>query len=135
MLEDKAREYVDKHSDLVTEQQAKAILEVIRAERGESGLANDTSLDDDTPARSAGLSHRLTREEMATLLSTRIEQMRAGGGADHPTDQYRVFTYVTGQVQNGDRPLRLMIQASAGTGKSFLCMRPCRKGMTSCFFA
>ena len=124
MLEDKAREYVDKHSDLVTEQQAKAILEVIRAERGEGGIANDASLEDETPARSAGLSHRLTREEMATLLATRIEQMRAGGSDDRPTDQYRVFTYVIGQIQNGDRPLRLMIQASAGTGKSFLCMRP-----------
>lgn len=128
MLEDRAREYVNKHSNLVTEQQAKAILEVIRAERGESGIANDASLDDVAPADRAGLSHRLTREEMETLLATRIEQMRAGGSDDHPTDQYRVFTYVIEQIQNGDRPLRLMIQASAGTGKSFLCTRPCRKG-------
>ena len=108
----------------MTEEQAKSILQVIRAERGQSGIANDASLDDETPVRSAGLSHRLTREEMATLLTTRIEQMRAGGSDDHPTDQYRVFTYVIGQIQTGERPLRLMIQASAGTGKSFLCMRP-----------
>ena len=125
MLEEKARQYVNKQPDLVTEEQAKSILQVIRAERGESGIANDASLDDETPVRSAGLSHRLTREEMATLLTTRIEQMRAGGSDDRPTDQYRVLRYVIGQIQNGDRPLRLMIQASAGTGKSFLCVRPC----------
>ena len=37
------------------------------------------------------------------------------------SDQRRVYKYIIGQlIQTGARPLRLMVQASAGTGKSFL---------------
>ena len=118
-LEDKAKEYVD--SDLVTEDNAKAMLDVIRAERGESGVINDTVSDDEISVNHVGLSHRLTRDEMVLLLAKRIELMRAGGNDEFPTDQYRVFTYIVDSIENASSPLRLMIQASAGTGKSFLC--------------
>ena len=35
------------------------------------------------------------------------------------TDQYRVYSYIVSALEQR-RPLRLMVQASAGTGKSFL---------------
>ena len=121
VLDDKAAEYVEKHGDLVTAGQAKAIMDVIKAERGEIGIANDAAFCNDGDAAAAersGLSRRLSREEMEALLAERIEQMKSGGTEDHPTDQYRVFSYLVGELEHGSRPLRLMIQASAGTGKS-----------------
>ena len=45
--------------------------------------------------------------------------MRAGGSPDRETDQWRVYRYVV-ECMQAKRYLRLMVQASAGTGKSFL---------------
>ena len=111
----KADEYVEKFPDLVSAEQAKAIMDVIRAERGDVGIANDAVLGaDDAEGERPGLSRRLNREEMEALLAKRIDQMKDGGTADAPTDQYRVFSYIVGQLEHGNRPLRLMVQASAG---------------------
>ncbi len=97
------------------------MLDVIRAERGEAGVANDAALDDDgAGAERSGLSRRLSRDEMEAILAERIEQMKQGGTEDAPTDQSRVFVHIVEQLEHGNKPLRLMIQASAGTGKSFL---------------
>ena len=46
--------------------------------------------------------------------------MKSGGEEGVETDQYRVFKFIIEQLEHGEKPLRLMIQASAGTGKSFL---------------
>ena len=51
---------------------------------------------------------------MEALLAKRIDQMKDGGTDDAPTDQYRAFFYIVEQLEHGNRPLRLMIQASAG---------------------
>ena len=51
--------------------------------------------------------------------------MRAGRASDDDvgesgdTDQWRVYTKITAAIRDG-RYLRLMVQASAGTGKTFL---------------
>ena len=55
---------------------------------------------------------------MEALLAKRIDQMKDGGTDDAPTDQYRAFSYIVEQLEHGNQPLRLMIQASAGTGQS-----------------
>ena len=117
VLEGKAAEYVA--SEYMSEAEAKGILDVIRAERGESGVANDGALDGEGPVN-PGLSRRLTREEIEAKLADNIEKMKAGGEPGVETDQYRVFNFIIGQLEHGEKPLRLMIQASAGTGKSFL---------------
>ena len=53
---------------------------------------------------------------MAALLEKRIEMMKQGPAEDGGvTDQFRVFSHIIEKLQ-GDEPLRLMIQASAGTG-------------------
>ena len=61
---------------------------------------------------------RLSRAELEELLAKRIRQMQDGGADDAPTFQFRVYSYIIEQFERGDRPLRLMVQASAGTGKS-----------------
>ena len=117
VLEDKATEYVS--SGYMEEHESKGILNTIRAERGESGVVNDGALEGDGPVN-AGLFRRLTPEEIKAKLADNIEKMKAGGEDGVETDQYRVFKFIVEQLEHGEKPLRLMIQASAGTGKSFL---------------
>ena len=45
--------------------------------------------------------------------------MQAGGPEGCITDQWRVYQHIVSQLQTGP-PIRLMVQASAGTGKSYL---------------
>ena len=53
---------------------------------------------------------------MKALLDKRVEMMKQGGTEDAESDQYRCFRHIIEKLQ-GDQPLRLMVQASAGTGK------------------
>ena len=117
ILEEKAAEYVA--NEYMSRKDSEGILDVIRAQRGESGIINDGSLDD-TGDVHPGLSRRLTREEIEAKLDSHIDMMKSGGEDGVETDQYRVFKFIIDRLDNGEKPLRLMIQASAGTGKSFL---------------
>ncbi len=111
----KAEEYVSE--GLVAQAEADGMLGVIRSERGTSGIANDAA-DAGDDAAPAGAPRRLSRDELQALLEKRVGQMKQGGSDDAPTDQFRVYTYIIERLQTGENPLRLMIQASAGTGKS-----------------
>ena len=112
VIEEMADKYVEQHPDLVTNEQAKRMLDVIRAERGETATVNDAVLEDaDGAAEHAGSSRRLTKAEMEALLAKRIELMKSGGGEDNPTDQWRVFSYIISRLQDDGAPLRLMVQA------------------------
>ena len=117
VLQEKAAGYVE--SKYMSEKEATGILNTILFERGENGVANDGALDGDGLVNH-GLSRRLTPEEIEAKLADNIEKMKAGGEEGVVTDQYRVFKFIIEQLEHGDKPLRLMIQASAGTGKSFL---------------
>ena len=64
------------------------------------------------------MSTRLSHAEMAAELQRR-EELLKGGGSSGVTDQWRVYTHIVNSLRLGS-PLRLMVQASAGTGKSFL---------------
>ena len=64
------------------------------------------------------LTNRMTLEQMKAELLDRESKMQAGG-TNGQTDQWRVYQYIIGSIIRGEY-LRLMIQASAGTGKSFL---------------
>ena len=107
-----ADKYVEQHPDLITNEQAKLMLDVIRAERDQTATVNDAVLDGaDGAAEHTGLSRRLTKAEMEALLAKRIELMKSGGSEDNPTDQWRVFSYITSRLQDDGAPLRLMVQA------------------------
>ena len=56
--------------------------------------------------------------ELVAELERRETCLRTGGD-DGVTDQWRVYCHIVSAIQSGNC-LRLMVQASAGTGKSFL---------------
>ena len=116
------QEYVD--AALVDEQSAQIMVTAIEAERGgetvvnehlevgggEGGEAGD---DDGRPLA------KLNARQLAELLHERERQMQQGGLAGEATDQWRVYREIV-HCLAGTSCLRMMIQASAGTGKSFL---------------
>ena len=119
VLEEKAKEYVQEGH--INEGDAEAMLKVIAAERGHVPTENDGAIGDDSKNAGGGvLTHKLSPAQLEELLAKRIEQMRAGRTDGTDTDQYRVFKFIIEALQGDGKPLRLMVQASAGTGKSFL---------------
>jgi hypothetical protein len=52
---------------------------------------------------------------MAAELEDREAKLRSGGTDGQETDQWRTYQFIVTELAS-DRPLRLMIQASAGTG-------------------
>ena len=117
VLVQKANDYVGEQ--LVTRTKADGILAFIRQERGEVVVANDADNSEDEAIAARG-HRRLSMVEMQQLLEKRVNQMKMGGTDDAPTDQFRMYTHIIEQLVGGTSPLRLMVQASAGTGKSFL---------------
>ena len=121
VLKERAKSYVD--LGLIQQDMAERIIRVIEWERGDSFYVNDVQPGDAQEAGGGGssLSTRLSPEQMRALLERRVEMMKQGGdGLDAGvTDQYRVYSYIVSALEQG-LPLRLMVQASAGTGKSFL---------------
>ena len=71
-----------------------------------------------SPAVKPSLTTRMTLEEMKTELLDRESKMKAGC-VHGETDQWRVYQHIVLSIQRGEY-LRLMVQASAGTGKSYL---------------
>ena len=56
---------------------------------------------------------------MVAELEDREEKLRSGAPDGAETDQWRVYKFIIERLAS-EQPLRLMVQASAGTGKSFL---------------
>ena len=120
-LETKADEYVA--AGHLTRDDAGKMVETLRGERGKQSLINDAQDGDADPADGRGkISRKLTREEMQAELDERVEKMRAGAAGEGVADQYRVYEYIVGELVKNAKYLRLMVQASAGTGKEhFFC--------------
>ena len=119
-LREKAKAYVEQ--GLIQQEMAERVVRVIESERGDSFYVNDVPADAQEAAGGGGsLSTRLSPEQMQALLVKRVEMMKQGkvrddGGMDAAvTDQFRVYSYIVETLEQG-RPLRLMTQASAGTG-------------------
>jgi len=137
-MRERAKAYVD--AGLITEDVAQRIISVILSERNYEEYLNDGS---GAPEES-NLSTKLTHEQMQTLLEERVALMQQGPDGEI-TDQFRVFEHIVHCIQGG-MYLRLLIQASAGTGKSFLlttvflwclvhrvkCKAAAPTGVTSC---
>ena len=120
-LKEKAKLYVDQ--GLIRQEMAERVIRVIESERGDSFYVNDVQPADAQDAAAGGgdsLSTRLSPEQMQALLAKRVEMMKQGqvrdeGNGAVVTDQLRVYSYIVSALEQG-RPLRLMVQASAGTG-------------------
>ena len=113
-LRQKADEYVD--ARLLTAERASMIVRVIEQERGATRTANDAAADVEDAAGGARVSTRLSPAELAAELERREALLQQGGVGGEDTDQWRVFTHIVGKIAAGEY-LRLMVQASAGTGK------------------
>ena len=117
-LRTKADEYVQ-HGH-ITAQMADSIMRVIEDERGANRLANDVDVGDGAPdptnaAEEQRTVVRMNREQLAAELKDRETKLQAGAPDGQETDQWRVYQYIIAELSS-DRPLRLMVQASAGTG-------------------
>ena len=114
-LAEKAEEYVK--AGFIDQRTAHRVLKCIEMERGTTTHLNDGV--GDTAEDTAEVNARLSPEALGKLLNLRVEMMKAGAGGSGVTDQFRVYQHIV-QCLDTDQYLRLMVQASAGTGKSFL---------------
>ena len=115
VLKRKADDYVEE--GLLSSDKARNMMSVIEQERSCVRTINEVS-DDDAPTQRETMSTRPSHAEMAAELHRREELLKSGNNSG-VTDQWRVYTHIVNYLRLGD-PLRLMTQASAGTGKSFL---------------
>ena len=105
---------------LLTQESAATIMRVIESERGMSRTINDgVESDEETgPAAPAHTSLKMTKEELKVELDRRTALLREGAVEGLGTDQWRVFCHIIEVLTSGERYLRLLVQASAGTGGS-----------------
>ena len=103
----------------ITQKGARKIMKVLEAERSVSRMLNDANVPDDEGAALPALTHRLSREQMVAELADREAKMQTGTREGGVTNQWRVYRDIIDCIHQGEY-LRLMVQASAGTGKSFL---------------
>ena len=110
VLKRKADDYVEE--GLLSSEKARNMMSVIEQERNSVRTINEIS-DDEAPTQRETMSTRLSHTEMAAELHRREELLKAGSSG--VTDQWRVYTHIVNSLRLGS-PLRLMVQASAGTG-------------------
>ena len=106
---------------LLTQDSAATILRVIESERGMSRTVNDGAVSDEEesgPAAPAHVSLKMTKEELKVELDRRITLLQEGAVDGLGTDQWRVYCHIIETLTGGERYLRLLVQASAGTGNS-----------------
>ena len=115
-LHTKADEYIAQN--LMTMADADVMIRAIEQERGVYRLGNVIDGVDGDEGNKSRISHKMSPAELVKLLADREEKLQnsTDGGI---TDQWRVYQDIIDCLIKG-RLLRLMVQASAGTGKSFL---------------
>ena len=113
VLLDKAQEYVAARR--LPKRKAHKLMRVIEQERDCIRSVNEVGSDEEAPEERDSVTRRLSMAEMKEELEKREALMKAGGAA--VTDQWRVYTHIINilRLRQGG-PLRLMVQASAGTG-------------------
>eukprot|EP00973_Karenia_brevis_P094463 12422633-Karenia_brevis.AAC.1 len=116
-LSSKIAEYINE--GLLMQEHGKAIERVIEQERGIYTMTNETFDNTSNPAEPQNYFSRLSTKDLEAELEKRMALMRTGSLPGEETDQWRVFTYIVDNISSGNF-LRLMVQASAGTGKSYL---------------
>ena len=130
MIQEKAQAYIA--SGQLTEEEAANTLRTIEQERGVMTEANAHAqatrmTDDQTGADGASDSNgvgRVSRSDLEAILKDREDKMKTGAGISGETDQWVVYTKIRDAIAS-NRRLRLMVQASAGTGDSRTAMYKC----------
>ncbi len=109
VLKIKADKYIEE--GLLKFHEAELSIKTIEAERSKQRMSNDACEDQQDDARTRGrLSSQLTINEMEELLKDRLEKMKQTED-DSVSDQYRVYKYITDELENSTKFLRIMIQA------------------------
>ena len=119
VLTENAAKYVaEGHIDKKT---VDRVLRCIEKERGVTKLLNDGAekLPDDYTSSEIPSTEAMNAAELKSELDRIVEMLRTGAAPGRETDQFRVYSYITRCIEEG-RYLRLLIQACAGSGKSFL---------------
>jgi len=116
VLREKAKEYVE--TNLLSKDKADIMMRVIEQERDCLRTVNEAGSDDERTEQREDASRRLSLAEMAKELEKREALMKTG--SSEVTDQWRVYTHIINSLLLG-APLRLMVQASAGTGSYISC--------------
>ena len=99
---------------LIEREMAERVIKVIESERLDDSYINDEAIAG-ADASTSSLTTRLSHKQLEDLLNKRVEMMKKGHGDDGVTDQYRVYSEIIDCIQQG-KLLRLLVQASAGTG-------------------
>ena len=105
-------------ASLLSLEKANLMMQAIEQERDSIRTVNEVDTDEEAPQQRESLCVRLSPAELAAELERR-EQLMQTGKSSGVTDQWRVYTSIINGLRLGT-PLRIMVQASAGTGKSFL---------------
>ena len=127
-LKEKTQEYVD--AGHLSTEEAKQVIRTIEKERGverevNANASGDFDGEDADRVATETVSGNLSMAALREMLADRESKMKIGRIADDgsqavgETDQWRVYNKVVSAIKN-KQFLRLMIQASAGTGKTFL---------------
>ncbi len=107
VIRTKAGEFVGQ--GLLSEEESKKMIHAIEQERHVERISNSDAQADATASSSGDQA-----DDLWKTLAEREENMKTGSGEGVP-DQFRVYREIIESIQNGT-PLRLFIQASAGTG-------------------
>ncbi len=103
---------------LLSDDKAQAAMDTIKEMRGRNLFLNEIDSDaEEVRQERKRVSRRLSPAELVAELARRETLMQ--GCAAAMSDQWRVYTHVVESIRAGAF-LRLLVQASAGTGKSFL---------------
>ena len=129
VLEKTINRYIEDGS--IDQGDAERMFKCIQQERGEAPIVNNAdgfagSDAEDNAGGGNGLkSRKLTHAQMEALLEKRVGQLQAGAPPGTETDQFRVYKFITEGLLQSDKPLRIMVQASAGTkgGRDRACGR------------
>ena len=123
VIRSKAQEYVD--ASLCDHHAAQVMVKTIEGERGGEHIFNERHGVTEGEGGAAGeeddrpIATKLNARQLAELLQHRESLMR-GSPDGQLTDQWRVYSEIIQALASADRRLRMMVQASAGAGKSFL---------------
>ncbi len=103
---------------LLQSQHVDAVILAIEQERGVQRLFQqpDEPREEGAAAEQNG---QMTRAQLQEELRRREANMQIGGTPHAPTDQWRVYQQIVSQLKDGPF-LRMLVQASAGTGKSYV---------------
>ena len=120
VLRDKVQAFIN--AGHILEQDGARLMTVIEAERSLERITNPEAQEAGGAGAASSITNRLNAQQLAALLKEREANMKKNRQGEHGVpDQWRVYQEIIAALAAGPRrPLRMMVQASAGTGKSYV---------------